>query len=295
MKTVWHIDLRTEAEERISLNKPWRVMCETGLHLSQTIIAAPADRGDLVRAHSYDFVTGVLNNRLPNGFGETGARAKHHLPHILAANGVMIKAVQAALDDPRDVVFAPVSGFHHAEYDNAQGFCTFNGLHVAIAAARLKKRLPNVLIIDGDIHYGNGTHDISAKLGLGGILNLTHDAPGLAGVANTLPLSPKTWEPTIRGLLTNRQWDLVIYQAGADAHIDDPMGQGYLDDYEWEARDRLVFQYCQRIGLPLVFNLAGGYNDDKTVWLHAQTVKMARLVYGAANRAAAAKLEAPEG
>jgi len=185
----------------------------------------------------------------------------------------MIRAVREALDAPEVVVCAPVSGFHHAHYAEAQGFCTFNGLLVAVAAARLMDRVPKVLIIDGDGHYGNGTDEIITRLGLEGIVNLTHwSARGTA-------LDQNTWEHQIRGMLANRDWDLVLYQAGADAHVDDPYGEGYLTNDDWEARDRLVFSYCHARNFPLVFNLAGGYNADKTIMLHCHTVRTARHIY----------------
>lgn len=283
MKTFWNSDLYSPGDERISINKPAHVMKAARISPSIAAIHAPlASREQLVRAHSLAYVVGIMNGRVENGFGETGAQAAAHLPHILAANGVMIAAVEAALEYPKEVVFAPVSGFHHAGYEKAEGFCTFNGLMVAIACARLKRRVPNVLIIDGDIHYGNGTDDIVEKLALSGILNLTHRGSQDVVVRQ---LDPRTWEPTIRGLLTNREWDLVIYQAGADAHIEEKLHGGYLNDDDWEARDRLVFQYCARLGFPLVFNLAGGYNGEKTIELHAQTVRHAEVFYKSTSRA----------
>ena len=232
----------------------------------------------LVRAHDLTYVEDVRASRVANGFGNGN---KAFVAHATAAVGCMIAGVEAALDRPSSVVCAPVSGFHHAHFKSAEGFCTFNGLAVAIACARLKRRMPHVLIIDGDAHYGNGTADIISRLGWAGVHHLTHDNPD-----GGQRLSPQIWEPQIRGLLTNRPWDLVLYQAGADAHVDDPYGAGYLNDDDWEARDQLVFQYCARLGLPLVFNLAGGYNGERTLELHAQTVRTARQAYAHVERQA---------
>jgi acetoin utilization deacetylase AcuC-like enzyme len=186
----------------------------------------------------------------------------------------MVRAVREALDAPQLVVCAPVSGFHHAHYAHAEGYCTFNGLLVAVAAARLMGPVDNVLIIDGDGHYGNGTDDILHRLAIKGITNLTHW--GLDATLRSL-----TWHSQITEALSKHKWDLVLYQAGADAHMDDPYGEGYLNDDEWELRDRLVFSLCHARGLPLVFNLAGGYNvkDGKTLALHLQTVDTARAIY----------------
>ncbi|MFM2152760.1 MAG: hypothetical protein RL199_1195 [Pseudomonadota bacterium] len=55
---------------------------------------------------------------------------------------------------------------------------------------------------------------------------------------------------------------LVLFQAGADPHIADPLGSGFLSDDEPRARDALVFETCRRLGLPVAWNLAGGYQED---------------------------------
>lgn len=272
LRVVWNPDLRRSALEFISLSKPARVYEQVIQHFSTAMKiehAGAASASQLVRVHDLDYVTDIFDCRVPNGFGKTNSPARGQLEQILAANGVMIRAALLAIDNPKDVIFAPVGGFHHAGYAQAEGFCTFNGLAAAIANARLVRTVKDILIIDGDIHYGNGTDEIVRRLGWAGVLNLTH----------TKQLDEKTWEPTIRGVLTNRSWDLVIYQAGADAHRDDPMGCGYLDEYGWEARDRMIFQYCHRLGLPLVFNLAGGYNEATTIGLHLETVRTAERCY----------------
>jgi acetoin utilization deacetylase AcuC-like enzyme len=272
MKIVYNTTLEAPNDPRISFHKAAHVMkrvCPDFDYIPGPI----ATRRQLARAHDLDYVGGIINCSLPNGFGETGNVAKQHLDFILAANGVMIKAVEVALQNPSDAIFAPVSGFHHAHFAHAEGYCTFNGLVAAIANARLWRRVERVLIIDGDVHWGNGTDDILEKLALRGIYNLTHEA------SHSAVLRPQTWEEDINDALHGSAWDRVIYQAGADAHVDDSMMGGYLNDDEWEARDRLVFQYCQKKTVPLVFNLAGGYNGEKTVDLHVETVRMARTVY----------------
>lgn len=275
LKWVWNKELSTFAspDDPISLRKAGEVFKAASVPADVIVPAQRADRIELARAHSLRYVEEVLDGVLANGFGNA-------LPlvtaHAMAATGVMQAAVLLALDEARGpspaVVCAPVSGFHHAHYASAEGFCTFNGILSAILNARVTRpgSLPNVLIIDGDAHYGNGTDDIIRRLGLAGITNLTHDAP------LGYPRDPDILEMQI---LTKYKWDLVIYQAGADAHKDDPYGSGYLNDDDWEARDRLVFQYCRLKDFPLVFNFAGGYNGEKTIDLHCRTVRTARDIY----------------
>lgn len=281
MKIVWDPDLKMATDEFISLQKGPEVVAahvnmEPGLALSHgvsVVRSSAAEKYQLARAHDLRYVEGVLARQVPNGFGNTRPDV---LRQVLAANGVMIKAVQEALQEPEHVVCAPVSGFHHAAYHESAGYCTFNGLLVAVTTARVAYPVPNVLIIDGDAHYGDGTDDILMKTSMSGVTNLTHRPP-VHGGPNSL--NRTIWEQTIRGLLTNRQWDLVLYQAGADCHVDDPYGCGYLSDADWGYRDELVFNCCRTRKIPLVFNFAGGYNGAKTLELHRSTLSSARALY----------------
>lgn len=290
MHVVWDPQLGREiyASAFISLSKPRQVFLAAGWSMLEyeepaggtpkSVVLSKSGRvslSQLARSHDCRYVSGVAHQEIPNGFGNTDFDT---LQHVLCANGVMIRAVQLALDNPANVVCAPVSGFHHAHYGEPGGYCTFNGLLVAIAAERAsgRGRLNKVLIIDGDAHHGDGTDDIILRQGLAGITNLTHKSKG----PNSL--SPNIWEMQIRGLLTNQEWDLVIYQAGADAHKNDPYGAGYLNDAGWDFRDMLIFQTCRRNKIPLVFNLAGGYNGEETVKLHLRTISSARAIYASA-------------
>lgn len=269
MKVIWHPDLKRDELEFISLAKPWQVFCaiEPITHGDTLVECLPATVAQLTRAHDLGYVMGILEGHIPNGFGKIGGQSRAQRSQILAANGAMITAVRTALDgDGTEPVFAPVSGFHHAHYADAKGYCTFNGLMIAIANARLHQQVPQVLIIDGDAHEGDGTDNIIDKLWL-------RDS-----VTNLTRLGRHTWYQEIEMMLSRFPWDLVLYQAGADAHEDDPYGEGYLNDDDWEARDRLVFQFCAKHRVPLVFNLAGGYGP-RTVELHRRTAKAARMFY----------------
>ena len=272
--TIWHHDLASIPTGFISLSKPWEVLAALGDAAMPLMKAEPAKDYQLAKVHDLRYVDAVMELAIYNGFG---TKDKESLAHILAANGVMIHAIRTALAEPDKAVFAPVSGFHHASYSSGEGFCTFNGIMAGIACARASLlKVENVLILDGDAHYGNGTDDIIDRTQVKGIVNLTHNAP----IGKTL-LSRTVWYQQFVGLLTNKKWDLVIYQAGADAHKDDPYKDGYLNDEDWASRDLTVAQICRRRGFPVVFNLAGGYNSDngKTVSLHVGTFRTFERVY----------------
>ena len=119
-------------------------------------VPVPVTRDDLGRAHDRRFVDGVLSLQLANGFGTHCDEVAASLPYT---SGALLTAARWALE-VRGGVAAPVSGFHHACWDEAGGFCTFNGLMVAALALRAEHPGLRVGILDYDFHYGNGTEDI---------------------------------------------------------------------------------------------------------------------------------------
>lgn len=238
----------------------------------------PLALGDLWRAHSAAHVDAVLTGATANGFGDA-ERLSLTTSHALKSAAAMYWAARAAInggEDGQHIAFAPVSGFHHAGWDYCAGFCTFNGLMITALKLREEGLLPNgVLIIDGDGHYGDGTASIIERLKLDWVTHLSLDREstreasiGQAAIqyifADAAPLP-----------------DLVMYQAGADAHKEDPYRAGYLNDEEWRARDLLVFRLCRQYEVPVAWNLAGGYNEvrNKTIYLHSDTYRAARQVY----------------
>ena len=222
--------------------------------------------------HDWVHVRQVKEGLRLNGFSNTDS---HYLNHAFYSCSAMGAAVDEILfndgAEPR-VVFAPVSGFHHAGWASCQGYCTFNGLMMAAKMALDCYDLDSVCILDGDGHWGNGTQDIIDKLRLGSRVNhvsLSHLA------------TRGDFAEAQRRILyaLDKCPGLVLYQAGADAHIDDPYKSGYLTDAQWRERDMTVFSQCKELNLPVVWNLAGGYNGNKTTTLHNDTFVSALRVF----------------
>ena len=78
-----------------------------------------------------------------------------------------------------------------------------------------------------------------------------------------------------------RDCDVILYQAGADPHVDDPLG-GWLTTEQLRERDRRVFESAQRLGVPIAWNLAGGYQEplSKVLEIHDNTMRECERVYG---------------
>lgn len=232
-------------------------------------VCAPASvtREDLYRAHAREFVDGVLELREPNGFGTRSPEVAASLPYT---SGALLTAARWALELGGSVA-APVSGFHHAHWDEAAGFCTFNGLMVVALALRAERPALRIGILDYDYHYGDGTEDILGKVGREGIVHVTAGADWRRGSDAKVFL-----ENVPNDLARLAGSDLVLYQAGADPHIDDPLG-GYLTTPQLALRDWLVFAGLRGLGIPVAWDLAGGYQNplSKVVTIHVNTMRAA--------------------
>jgi acetoin utilization deacetylase AcuC-like enzyme len=248
-----------------SARKPREVMTSWRWRfpLLEVIEPEPATFDQLCLAHDPDYVRSVLSLRQPNGFG-------NHLPEVAASlpwtSGAMLGAARTALIE--GCAAAPVSGFHHACYASGGGFCTFNGLLVAAMVLRKERPRARIGILDFDQHYGNGSTDIIRELGLHWIEHYSAGA-WWDRVEQAEPFLEEI--PSIMGRFS--ACELLLYQAGADPHINDPLG-GWLSTAQLRERDRRVFTSCWAMGLPVAWNLAGGYQTNlrKVLDIHDNTM-----------------------
>lgn len=226
----------------------------------------PVTTEELCLAHEPQMVREILACRRENGFGNTLETVANSL---LYTSGAMLEAARAAIRNNR-VAVAPVSGFHHAGYDFVGGYCTFNGLIVAAQVLLRDKSVRRVGIVDFDQHHGDGTEDCIERLKLrdqichftaGRIYRSAHQASEFMARI-----------PAILGQM--QDCDVVLYQAGADPHIHDPLG-GWLTDDQLAYRDQTVFSAAKALGIPVAWNLAGGYQDpiEKVLSIHDETMK----------------------
>ena len=214
---------------------------------------AAATRQDLYRAHDRAYVDGVLELRIANGFGN---RSPEIARSLLFTSGAMLAAAEEALIN-RCVAVAPVSGFHHAGFDDGGGYCTFNGLVVTAMALRAAGLAERIGILDLDQHWGNGTADIIDVISLDYIEHYS------AGAEYSHPQQAAEFLRRLPSIVQRfRRCDVLLYQAGADPHIDDPLG-GWLTTNELARRDRIVFDTARDMALPVAWDLAGGYQRDR--------------------------------
>lgn len=206
----------------------------------------PATREQLYKVHHPQYVDGVLDLRSRNGFGNKLPEVAAALPYVA---GSMVAAALHAYQTGETSI-SPTSGAHHAGYAHGGGFCTFNFLALAAVEAHAAGA-KQIGIFDCDQHYGDGTAEIILHLKLDYIKHHSYAGKGI------------TW---LRDLSHHveaftKDIDLLIYNAGADCHIDDPLGGAFTTE-ELHLRDKIIFAAAKRNRVPVAVSLAGGYQSD---------------------------------
>lgn len=205
----------------------------------------------------------------------------------LAVGGTVL-ALDAALDE--GIAGNLAGGTHHAFADHGEGFCVLNDVAVAVRKAQHERRLQRALIIDLDVHQGNGTAAIFAgeervfTFSMHGERNYpmqkmrssldialpdgVSDDEYLQRLAAALPQTLQGFSP-----------EIVFYLAGVDVMDGDRYGRCKLTEQGLRERERMVLEFSRRHGLPTVITLAGGYASDaaQTARLHAIVFEEAAL------------------
>jgi acetoin utilization deacetylase AcuC-like enzyme len=273
--------------------------------VSGIAIRAPEPVGpeDLLRVHTPEYVEAVRT-------GEPRALAESQkfpwspalFPSVLLTSGGVVAAGREALKS--GVSGALASGFHHSCADHGEGFCTFNGLVVALEKLRAEGVIRTAAVLDLDLHYGNGTaslaasrpwlralslygNDYAANTAYRDVTQRRHeDGPNHFSV----PLVPgendgkillSMLDSHLPWLLEGGKPDLLLFQAGADPFREDPYSPLNLDHDDLFARDRRVFTFTRQHALPVAWVLAGGYTEDvrQVVKVHVNTALACREVY----------------
>ena len=312
---------------------------------------SPSSVEDLCLVHSREYVDEILSGERETGFG---VKSLELAKSLMWTCGSIVSAAEFSLLTGESSM-SPTSGFHHAGFASAGGFCTFNGL--VLVAKKLLQSNAQVGIIDLDEHDGDGTRFILEHLELESIIphlslgafdldffgSYTENEPDWIDFENAeydtnrlnkygqgklfwcsdekedtqhwmhycskqtdgtwrctdfyghggTPMNPNEddmevrtftlttssvddWLDALPQLIEDRfnQCDLVLYQAGADSHIDDPLG-GRFTTGQFRRRDQIVFQKLSELGIPVVWNLAGGYQEpiEKVLKLHTITAE----------------------
>ncbi len=240
---------------------------------------------DVARVHDEEYVRAVQIGE-PRSVAESqGFRWDSGLwEMVLASNGGVVAAARAAMKS--GVAGSLSSGLHHAKRDRGEGNCTFNGLAIA-AKEMISAGAETVLIADLDAHCGGGTHSLLSDDER--IWQLDVSVADYDGYDPTPRMTINVVRSSTDYLATIKRrfgafdengltFSLCIYNAGMDPHENCSIGglQGIDNDMLAE-RERFVFEWCRKRGIPIAFVLAGGYvspslSRDDLVALHRLTL-----------------------
>jgi acetoin utilization deacetylase AcuC-like enzyme len=251
---------------------------------------ARVSREDLLLVHTADYVDRFTGGDLDAdeerrlGFPWSPALVERS---YRAAGGTREAAAFAV---EHGVAMNLAGGTHHAFPSHGEGFCVFNDTAIAIRALQRDGRIRRALVVDLDVHQGNGTHAVFAgddtvfTFSMHGGKNYPfHKVAGCLDVE----LNDGTGDDDYLELLHRSlpdaivaaRADLVVYLAGADPHEGDRLGRLALTFDGLARRDAIVLQQSREVGLPVVITIAGGYgrNIEDTVRVHARTAQIAAV------------------
>jgi acetoin utilization deacetylase AcuC-like enzyme len=291
-----HITVALPEGHRFPMEK-YRLLREAllthGLVTPQQLLPAPGvGRADLLRVHTHAYVHGLESNTLePKLARLIGLPMGEELfQRSLASVGGFVQSTLQALESGFGAQLA--GGTHHAFADRGEGFCVFNDFAVAALKLLGEGLARRILILDLDVHQGNGT---SAILGgrqdvfivsLHGERNYpfrkvaSHwDVPLPAGVEDAVYLRALD---EVLEQLRPRPFDMLFYQAGVDVLEHDSLGTFKLSFDGVRERDRRVFEFARLKNLPIAMAIGGGYARPihHTIQAHVGTFEMARRVLG---------------
>ncbi len=233
----------------------------------------PMPREWLEAVHDPEYVDEVLRAEVPRakerriGFPVTQAIASR----VRHTNGGTWLAAQLAR--AHGYAANSAAGSHHALHDTGAGYCVFNDLAVTANRLIAERHARRILIVDLDVHQGDGTASLTA--GREDIFTLSLHAEKNFPVRKArssldVALPDGTDDDAYMDALTrhlpqviaNFAPDFVLYQAGVDPHVDDKLGRLALSDEGLAMRDRCVVSEARQRGLPIASALGGGYGDD---------------------------------
>lgn len=251
----------------------------------------PAADTDILRVHTAEWVS-----KLKTGTLTLSDVMKLEVPYSvelvnafwLAADGSIL-AAQAALRDGFGCNLG--GGFHHAHPGHGEGFCAIHDVAVAIRRLQADGAIRKAMVVDTDVHHGNGTAAIFAKDDTVFTLSI-HQANNYPGYKppSTVDLNMRDGVedeeylaallPAVREGIEKFQPQILFYVGGADPYCEDQLGGLELTMQGLKARDVGVFEEARKKNIPVVTVLAGGYarRVEDTVQIHVNTVLAAKEV-----------------
>jgi len=257
---------------------------------------------DLLRVHTAEWI-----GKLKNGTLTASDIMKLEVPYspelaeaVWLAAGGSILAGRLAL---RDGFGGNLSGgFHHAYANHGEGFCAIHDVAVAIRRLQADRAIKKAIVVDTDVHHGNGTahifraDDSVFTLSIHQFNNYpAHKPPSSVDLNLDDGVEDEEYLeillPAVERSLQEFRPDILFYVGGADPYCEDQLGGLRLSKSGLKARDKGVFQLARTRKIPVVTTLAGGYARrlEDTIRIHANTIVAGQEVMGEAAAIAASK------
>ena len=235
----------------------------------------------LKRVHSESYIKNVKNKTLDqNTIKKIGfPLVDSVIQRSLVATGGTVLASKLAINN--GVACNTAGGSHHANFEGGAGYCVFNDVAVAAKHVLSKNTIKKVLIIDLDVHQGNGNSEIFKKDRSVFTFSMHCKSNYPAKKSNSdldVELKDNTEDKEYIDvlkknllILNKENFDLIFYIAGVDIHYNDRLGKLKITDEGIKNREELVISNFFDKKIPLCGVLGGGYNKDfkKLVELHA--------------------------
>jgi acetoin utilization deacetylase AcuC-like enzyme len=266
-----------------------RLLAEGVLTSNDLHVPPPASDTEILRCHDPAYLSRVVSGTL------TAAEVRRigfpwspqMVERSCRSSGATIMAARTALCGA-GISANLAGGTHHACRDHGEGYCVFNDAAIAARAMQAEGLARRILVVDCDVHQGNGTADIAN----GDPTIFTFSVHGESNfpfrkVAGDLDIGlpdgtdDETYldvvaEGTRRAIAMSGA-DLAIYIAGADPFEGDRLGRLAVSKHGLAQRDRIVLDLCRNSGLPVAIAMGGGYARDveDIVDIHLQTIRVA--------------------
>ena len=251
----------------------------------------PANDQDILRVHTPEWV-----RKLKTGTLSASEVMLLEIPYsqelvdaVWLAAGGSILAAQCALRDGFGANLG--GGFHHAYPDHGEGFCAIHDVAVAMRRLQADGAIRNAMVVDTDVHHGNGTAAIFRNDPSVFTISIhqENNYPALKPPSNVdLNMADRVDDdeyldalvPAVQKALDDFRPELLFYVGGADPFCEDQLGGLSLTKNGLKERDRRVFEEARRRGIPVATALAGGYarRVEDTVRIHVNTILAVRDV-----------------
>ena len=293
MHTIWSPDYEVEIGAHVFPTRKYRLVKErlqdeAAIEEDDIVRPGPATDAQLALVHTAGYL-----RKIEAGDLSPGERLKLEVPFSPPLKEAMVLCCGGTIECGRRALAEHVcvhlgGGFHHAFADHGEGFCLLNDVAVAARVLLAEGAVEQVVVIDVDVHHGNGTAAIFADdpAVFTFSMHQENNYPAVkpsgdldVGLRDGIPDDDylAILDRHLSHMFRDHPFDLAFYLAGADPYRQDQLGGLGLTIDGLRRRDRLVLDACRRRGVPVAVTLAGGYafDTDDTIDIHCNTVREA--------------------